>query len=148
MGLHSWGEMDKIVRAQFKVPVLQMLLSLTAYVSILDKLDTEGCIEMVLCSSESEAAQVANSSLSDFEGMADILSPRHSFFLGARVPDVVAPRMSYHVKATVETCRVRFSPLEPGNCRVQFVASVKRSARLRVSVIKLGSFFHGLQLGR
>jgi len=133
--LHSWGDFDKIVRAQFKVPVLQMLLSLTAYVSIVDKLETEGCIEMVLCSSESDAAQVANSSLSDFEGMADLLSPQHSLFLGARVPNVVAPRMSYHVKAKVETCRVRFSPLEPGNCRVQFVVISEEKCRIE----KLGN---------
>merc|ERR1712137_575460 len=143
--LHSWSLCEKIVRLNAKVPYISFGCVITVYTCILDKLETEGYLELVMCSLSSELGQRAVARLAELKGSHDTVTPAMTTFLGSEIPSVTS-KMCMEEK--FERFSLRLWPEKGDNAKVQVTLLVRDRIPFESLTNKVWKMFSRELLGR
>merc|ERR1712137_32498 len=143
--LHSWSLCEKIVRLTAKVPYISFGAVITVYTCILDKLETEGYLELVMCSLSSELGRKAAARLTELKGSPDTITPALTTFLGSKIPSVTSKLCT---EEKFERFSLRLWPEKGGNVKVQVMLLVRDRIPLEVMTNKVFKMFSRELLGR
>jgi len=116
--VQRWGPAELLARVDFKLPVVGLHLLCDAYVCLVDRLEEEGCLEVLVCSAGSRLVTALGDG-----GCGSPASDGRQSFMG--VPLRRGPSGWLSVRAEVDFASLRLWPTEAGGLqhRACFVLS-------------------------
>lgn len=103
--LRRWGPGELLTRLDFKLPVVGVHLRTTCYIRLIDRLEEEGCLEMVVCSVGSAlAAELLPGAVT---GGAGDRGAAATSFLGVALPGAARwARVGVHAEVDYASLRI------------------------------------------